>query len=152
MKLKLIQQIFTMARYMFYGLIIQVFLSSFLTPTDSHGQKESIYKINIDLNAKGKDLSEILNEIEQRTEFEFNYFRSNQIPFKINKPETDKYYKDVKLSTILSELSLAYGLQFRRVNNRIAVRKSKSKIKGKESRSLFCAAQESFKEKVTKKN
>ena len=126
MKLKLIQQILNMTKYMFYGLLVQVFLSSFLTPKESHGQKESVYEITIDLNAKGLNLGQILQKIEYQTDFEFNYFRSNEIPFEESKPKTDRHYKNTKLSTVLGDLSSAYGLHFKRVNNRIAVRKAEN--------------------------
>ena len=149
MKLKLIQQILNMARYMFYGLLIQVFLSSFLTPKTTHGQKASINEVTINLNAKGLSLGEIFKKIEQKTEFEFNYFKSNQIPFKEGMSKTNKHYRNTKLRVVLEDLSSAYQLHFKRVNNQIAVRRSKNKYNGVEEVLTENAAQFLVSGKVT---
>ncbi|UZR96843.1 SusC/RagA family TonB-linked outer membrane protein [Chondrinema litorale] len=119
MKLKILHQILSMAKYMFYGLILQAFLSSFLIPGDSHGQKNSVFDIELSVKSEENSLEEVFNDIEGQTGFKFTYFQDDIIN-QINTKYTFNFPQK-SLGYILREISLQSGLAFKRVNENISV-------------------------------
>ncbi|MDW7692409.1 TonB-dependent receptor [Flammeovirgaceae bacterium SG7u.111] len=140
MKIKVLLQIWGMAKYMFYGVLIQVFLSSFLMPEDSLGQKGSIYEIKLSLNVDEAGLTEVFQEIEHKTGFAFTYFEGE-----LNQQMDSKFnfkFNNKSLGFILGKVSSKTGLAFKRINDNISVSPSYSSLAYVEEKSDFDVVQQ----------
>ena len=117
MKWKLIHQIIRMTNYIFFGLVLQICLSSILLANDSFGQK-SIEKILVNLEVQDAKINEIFTSIEDQTNFEFGYAKRDIE--KIKKKFTINNNRE-SLGNVLRYLSKESDLKFKRINNVINV-------------------------------
>ncbi|MDW7694120.1 TonB-dependent receptor [Flammeovirgaceae bacterium SG7u.111] len=120
MNLKTIQQIWTMSKYVLFGLFMQVCLSSMLIANDGNAQRMSIEEIYVTIHLKNANLEETFTAIGKKTNFNFAY--NHDI---LNKnTRITKKITNQPLSQVLTEIAKENGLSFKRVNENIYVSKS----------------------------
>ncbi|WP_157638148.1 SusC/RagA family TonB-linked outer membrane protein [Flexithrix dorotheae] len=117
MKWNLILQIIRMTNYLFFGLVLQVCLSSILLANDSFGQK-SIDEVLVNLEVRNAKIQEIFSSIENQTNFEFGYAKKDID--KIKKKFTIENNRE-SLGNVLRYLSKESNLSFKRIDNVINV-------------------------------
>lgn len=119
MKIKLLQQIIAMSKYILYGVFLQVFVMSILWAKESKAQKESIYDIQLSIQWDNVSISEALADVEEKTDFRFTF---NNGEFDKNKSVRLKA-QNKSLAQILLTLSKKSNLKFQRINENIHVSK-----------------------------
>ncbi|MEQ9288353.1 MAG: SusC/RagA family TonB-linked outer membrane protein [Cyclobacteriaceae bacterium] len=119
MKIKLLQQIITMSKYILYGVFLQAFVMSMLWAKESKAQKESIYDIQLSIQWDNVSISEALADVEEKTDFRFTF---NNGEFDKNKSVKLKA-ENKSLGQILLSLSKKSNLKFQRINENIHVSK-----------------------------
>lgn len=122
MKCRLLDKIWYMTKLVFYGIVIQCFMFTFLLAADIHAQRKSIDDIYLEINLKNSSIKHALKVIEKETGFFFAYSDTS-----IDKNvKIDFSSKEVSLREILSYLSQNSNLQFKRVNETINISRKKS--------------------------
>jgi len=118
MKLKIIRQIIVMAKYFSIGIFLQALLGSLLFAGNSSAQK-SIYDIEVDIKKGNNSLAQLIETIEEDTEFYFSY------ETKILSNNKSILLEEGKASVgkILTAVSKNTNLRFKRINNNIVVKK-----------------------------
>lgn len=122
MKLKLLRQVYIVAKYSFYGILLQCLFGTMLIASSGYGQQTSWENIYISIDLKNTTLKEALSEIENITEFSFAYPQSiarNPRRFSLN-------FSNGSLANLLKKISETTELSFRRVNNIIHVAKKRN--------------------------
>ncbi|MEM1134829.1 MAG: TonB-dependent receptor [Bacteroidota bacterium] len=116
MKLKIIQQLLTMSKFIIYGILIQAFCYSLLLAANGNAQG-SLDQIEVKVSKTASDLGSIIEEIEGQTEFEFSYNDA-----KVNLEEAIAL-KDNQSSlyNILREISKETNLRFKRIDENIYI-------------------------------
>lgn len=79
---------------------------------------QSIWEVNLDLELNDVPLTKAFEEIEAKTDFTFNYSKSDVKTIKLNKK-----YKNVSLGQILTDFSRKWKLKFRQIGQHINVNK-----------------------------
>lgn len=82
------------------------------------GSAQSIWEVKIDLELNNEPLIKAFEDIESKTEFTFNYARSDVKSIKLT-----KQYNDASLGTILTDFSKRGKLKFRQIGKNINVNK-----------------------------
>ncbi len=124
MKLKLLRQVYIVAKYSFYGILLQCLFGTMLIASSGYGQQTSWEDIYVSVDFKNTTLKEALTELENITDFSFAYPQSiarNPRRFSLN-------FSNESLANLLRQVSQATELSFRRVNNIIHVAKKKNGI------------------------
>jgi TonB-linked SusC/RagA family outer membrane protein len=115
MKILLLRLLMITSKYGLRLFLIQVICMNLVIARPSHSQ--DLDRVTVSFSVDQASITEILREIEHKTEFVFAYTESVQ--------DVDKHftlrYKDISLRKVLEELSLQGGLQFKRINNTISV-------------------------------
>lgn len=136
MKIKLLQQIIAMSRYILYGVFLQVFVMSLLWAKETKAQRESIYDIQLSIQWDNVSISEALAEVEEKTDFRFTF---NNGEFDKNKQVKLKI-ENKSLAQVLLSLSRKSNLKFQRVNENIHVSK-RTGVEKAVSEDLFAEVQ-----------
>ncbi|MEM1135801.1 MAG: SusC/RagA family TonB-linked outer membrane protein [Bacteroidota bacterium] len=117
MKLKIIQQLLVMSKYIFYAFCLQAFFSSMLLANKGMSQK-SIHKIKLSITFTEQELDKVFETLHSRTGFNFTY---NHLDIK-KKHVFTKKFNNKSLGNILRVLSKETSLGFKRINNNIYVK------------------------------
>ena len=130
MKSNLLQQLISMSRYAFFGILMQCWFCSMLLANDGLAQKKSVDEIFIAINLKNASLKEVLKTIEQKTEFKFVY-NENVLD---NYPEitVESNSRSLPLGKILRDVSKQTHLAFKRIDDNIHIRERKFSTKAVE--------------------
>ena len=121
MKYHLQNLLVVVSRQLFYIFLIQVTAMQFLLAGASSSQ--SLQDVNISINVNKAKLTEVLQEIEFKTDFKFAY--SN----KVDKSSglLDLHVRKGNLKDVLEEIAKQTKFNFKRINNNIYVVNRKSK-------------------------
>src|SRR5688572_13952551 len=115
MKIVLLRLLMLISKYSLRFFLIQVVCMNFVIASPPKSQ--SLDDIFVSLAVKGASITDVLQEIEDKTDFVFAYTGSVQ-----NIGTTvDLSYSDASLRTILEDISGQGRLQFKRINNTISV-------------------------------
>lgn len=120
---KLLHLIIMLSKYIFYGVLLQVFCLGMLMAHEGDAQQMSIKETRISLNLKNAHLSQVFTSIEAKTNFRFSYERKdldNEQTISIDE-------KEASLEDILMNISQNTNLKFRRINQNIHVSKKKAR-------------------------
>jgi TonB-linked SusC/RagA family outer membrane protein len=115
MKKVLLRLFMTISQYGLRLFIVQVICMNFVMAETSHSQ--DLDEIKVSLSVDRASISQVLQEIENKTDFVFAYTKSvlnSDTHFTLA-------YNDMSLRTILEELSSKGRFQFKRINNTISV-------------------------------
>ena len=82
------------------------------------GTAQSIWEVTLDLELDDEPLTKAFEEIEAKTDFTFNYSKSDVKAIKLT-----NQYKDVSLGQILTDFSKKGKLKFRQIGQHINVNK-----------------------------
>ncbi len=137
MTAKLQRQILKMSRFSLILLAANAVLLSVMTAAPLRGQEESIENIYVSIANNPGSLESILGEIHAKTGFEFVYDKKYLDEFII-----ELTTKRASLANILRDISRQSGLQFRRINDNIIVKKLEPAGKGKAVTEVIKAGQE----------
>ena len=117
MKLKFLRQLIRMSSYLFYGIFFQCLFMGLLMAKESEGQNnKSITEIYISIEAQNQSLYRVLENIGNRTGFQFNYHNNN-----ISLKRVSVSYENEPLISVLEDIARQTSLGFKRVNDVIAV-------------------------------
>ncbi|WP_157637961.1 SusC/RagA family TonB-linked outer membrane protein [Flexithrix dorotheae] len=118
MKLKIIQQILAMSKYVIIGIFIQALLCDMLLAEESKAQSmKKLEDITVSIASPKKTLKEVFIEIENKTKFVFTYS-----DFIVNeKEEVTIIEGQDNLYEILYNISKNTGLRFKRIDDNIFV-------------------------------
>ena len=117
MKLNVLQLITEMAKFILYGITIQLFLVSFLIASDSNGQEvKSIRDVFIDVSHQNASLIEVFRHIEEKTRYTFAY---DQSAIEKDKKITISQ-SHISVADLLMEVSKSADLKFKQVEGRLA--------------------------------
>ena len=123
MKCNLLEQIWYMTKFVFYGTVIQFFLLSVLLADDIHAQRKSIDDIHLNIELKNCTIKQALKVIEKETGLFFAYSDAS-----IDKKIKINYSSDdATLREVLNYISKNTDLHFKRVNETINIYKNHSK-------------------------
>lgn len=113
-----------MSKYTFSSILIICALAGVLLASNGNAQKaSSIREVLVDIKVTNSNLSQVLTEIEAKTDFNFAYDKND-----LNKNTTiSLHYEQATVAEVLMELSKVSRLQFRQINNFINISKRKSK-------------------------
>ncbi|MCG8307590.1 MAG: SusC/RagA family TonB-linked outer membrane protein, partial [Cytophagales bacterium] len=119
MKNKLLAKIAMAAGYIFIGVFLQCLFWGLLLASNSDAQKiQNIREVYIQLNLESAKLSDIFEEVEAQTDFEFSYF-----PEDVNTEKQIRILNDKQsVRDLLLCVSKEAALFFRQVNNNISVK------------------------------
>lgn len=115
MKIVLPKLLMVISKYSLRLFVIQVICMNFVLAKTSHSQ--NLDEVKVSLSVDRASITQVLQEIEQKTDFLFAYMESVQ---KIDKHFTLSY-DHMSLRKILEDISLQGRLQFKRINNTISV-------------------------------
>lgn len=127
MDFKLLRQIlFKMAIRSLQALIVNCFLVSALYASNLNAQQiKSVKDVVIKFKIENAELIQVLQNIENRTNYEFSYKREDIDPgFRFS----GKFNK-ASVADVLLEISRQTDLKFKQVNNNIHISKRKAKDK-----------------------
>ncbi|MCG8306939.1 MAG: TonB-dependent receptor [Cytophagales bacterium] len=118
MKLKVLQLITEMSKFILYGITIQFFFITLLIASDLRGQEvTSIREVFLSVSHEDAGLLEVFDDIEKQTRFKFAYdYAAIERQVKINLKQ-----KNISVADLLMEVSREAKLKFRQVNNYINV-------------------------------
>lgn len=118
---KLLHLIIMLSKYIFYGVLLQVFCLGMLMAHEGDAQQMSIKETKISLNLRNASLQQAFAAIESETDFRFSYERKDlDDGLKINIVRNEGSLEDV-----LMDISQNSNLKFRRINQNIHVSKKK---------------------------
>jgi hypothetical protein len=115
MKILLLKLLMVISKYSLRLLIIQMICMNFVLARTSHSQ--NLDEVRVSLSLEGASITEVLDEIENKTDFVFAYTESVQ---KIG-TSFNLQYTEASLRRILEDVSVQGRLQFKRINNTISV-------------------------------
>jgi TonB-linked SusC/RagA family outer membrane protein len=115
MKIVLRKLLMLVSKYTLRLFIIQVICMNFVLAGPSTGQ--DLDNVKVSMSVSNARLTDILLDIENKTEFVFAYAES----IKTLKQTYDLNVSDVSLRTVLEHLSLKGSIQFQRINTTISV-------------------------------
>src|SRR5688572_23993833 len=115
MKIVLRKLLMLVSKYTLRLFIIQVICMNFVLAGPSTGQ--DLDKVKVSMSVSNARLTDILHDIENKTEFVFAYAES----IKTLKQTYDLNVSDVSLRAVLEHLSLKGSIQFQRINTTISV-------------------------------
>ena len=124
MKLKLLRQIITMSKFSLYGLFLQCLFASLFLANASNGQSVSLDKIYVSLPSNQQQVKVTIKELQAQTAFEFVYL-NNLFEYENRVIGYGNRYNSV--GNILRDISKETGLHFKRVNDKIYIRKGEFK-------------------------
>ena len=108
--------LYTVLGFLLQGLFVNLLLA--FSPTEAQNLKD----IRVNLNVVNVSLEQVLQIIEQKTDFKFNYIKE-EIP--LNERAT-VIVEDESLYNILEVFAKDYGLTFNRINNQIVIKKAEN--------------------------
>ncbi len=117
MKYYLLKELVKVSKFVFYMMILQTVSASLLLASDANAQRESIYEIKVDLSGQRQSITEIIREIEQKTDFNFTY-TSNTLK---GEQEVTIATRDKSLGKVLEQISKQADLKFKRINDNIHI-------------------------------
>jgi TonB-dependent starch-binding outer membrane protein SusC len=115
MKIVLHRLLMVISKYSLRLFFIQVICMNFVLASTTHSQ--NLDEIKVSLSVKEASITQVLQQIEDKTDFVFAYTESVQnigTSFSLA-------YRDASLRRILEDISLQGRLQFKRINNTISV-------------------------------
>ena len=115
MKIVLLRLFMVVSKYTLRLFLIQVICMNFVIARSSHSQ--NLDEIKVSLSIQHASITQVLEEIEKRTDFVFAYaesVRSIETSFTLA-------YSGASLRTVLEDISFRGRLQFKRINNTISV-------------------------------
>lgn len=121
MKVKFLPQLLMMTRLAFYGIIVQVTLSSMLLAEDSKAQMASLSEIYVKLQFSEAKVEQVFKEIEAQTQLNFTYLERELK----NASRITISYDNISLEGALLEVSAQSNLKFKRIDEHIHVSKIK---------------------------
>ncbi|MDN5202226.1 TonB-dependent receptor [Fulvivirgaceae bacterium BMA10] len=123
MKLRLLQQTYTVTKYTFYGIILQCLFGTMLVASGGYSQKVSWENIHVSLELKNATFEETLQKIEGITDFSFAY------PQKLarNPGLISLDFDNEPLANLLRFVAKKTEYSFKRVNSVIHVGKKKKR-------------------------
>ncbi|UZR97394.1 carboxypeptidase-like regulatory domain-containing protein [Chondrinema litorale] len=124
MKLKLLRQIIIMSKFSLYGLFLQCLFASLFLANASNGQSVSLDKIYVSLPSDEQKVMLTIKELQDQTSFEFVYL-NNLIDY--GDVVIDYSAQNNSVGNILRDISKGTGLHFKRVNDKIYIRKGEFK-------------------------
>ena len=119
MKYKFLRQVVMVSRYLFTGIIIQTCMGSILLAHNDGFAQKSIEDVFVGINVDEKKLITIFNLIESKTDFEFVY----KVQDIRGEKKITLHFANESLGNILRDISRQSNLNFKRINNRITVKK-----------------------------
>jgi len=123
MKKKLLRQFLKMSGFALFGMILQSLCFTMLMANDMHAQRTSMNDIYIELEGGEKNIKTIFKELENKTDFYFNFDEKTLKGLSVNLNPSEVSMKDA-LTTIASQTDLS----FKRINENIFVIKPKNKL------------------------
>ena len=123
MKKTYLKTIIEMSKYTLIILLTNCMFASIMFAADN-AQSQSLKDVSISVEANNLKLSELLDLLEGQTAFTFSYAK-NDMP--LDKRITVQS-KNESLYAVLSEIARKARVNFRRVNNQIAVKPGKSLV------------------------
>ncbi len=130
MKNNLIRHTIMLTKRMLYGLLLSCILGSTLFAAKSEAQ--NVKDVNVNLAARYESLHQLLNDIEDATEFKFMY---SSYKISLDEPITISH-RNASVADVLYEVSSKTPLKFKQINNSIVISPRKinthTKIKVKE--------------------
>lgn len=113
-----------MSKYTFSSILIICALAGVLLASNGNAQKaSSVREVLVDIKVTNSNLSQVLTEIEAKTDFSFAYDKND-----LNRNTTiSLHYEQATVAEVLMELSKVSRLQFRQINNFINISKRKRK-------------------------
>jgi len=127
MDFKLLRQIlFKMSKRSLHALLVNCFLVSALYASNLKAQQiKSVKEVAIKFKIENADLVQVLEYIENRTDYEFSYKREDIDPgFRFSGT-----FNNASVADVLLEISRKSDLKFRQVNNNIHISKRRTKDK-----------------------
>ena len=120
MKNKAIQLAIDIMKLSVYVFVIQLFALNVIIAEDSNGQNiKSVKETIVSVNLQNASLREAFQQLESLSTYHFNYDKSDiQTEKRVNLNFTDAFFAD-----ILIDISKAYKLGFKQLNNMIQVDK-----------------------------
>lgn len=115
MKIVLLRLFMVISKYTLRLFLIQLMCMNFVAAKTTHSQ--NLDQVKVSLSVDRATIIQVLQEIEQKTDFVFAYTESVQ---RIETSFTFAY-DQVSLRKILEEISVQGRLQFKRINNTISV-------------------------------
>ena len=120
MKIKLLQLIVMLSKYVFIGLFLQALTFTMLLASETKAQEnKSVKEVIIDLKVQNVGIIETFQNIEAQTNFKFNYEKKDLKSIK----NLSLNMQQQSVANILMEISKEASLKFRQVNNNINVNK-----------------------------
>lgn len=115
MKIVLLRLFMVVSKYTLRLFILQLICMNFVLARTSHSQ--NLDEIKVSLSVDAASITQVLQAIEQKTDFVFAYTES------VQNIETSftLHFDDASLRRILEEVSMQGRLQFKRINNTISV-------------------------------
>lgn len=117
MEFKLVRIIVMGIKYSFYGTLIQVFLVASLMAFEGNAQYTSVKDTDVNIEINDSSMEEVFRQIEDQTNFTF-FYDKGRLRNKVVKERKKGVYK---VSDVLMAVSKEAKVQFRQVNNNIAV-------------------------------
>lgn len=126
MKIKLLRIIFMMSKYTFSSILIICALAGVLVASNGNAQKaNSVREVLVDIKVINSDISNVLLEIEAKTNFNFAYDKKDL-------KESDQInldYQQASVAEVLMAISKMSNLKFKQINNFINISKRKNRDK-----------------------
>ena len=118
MQKKLLDLFIMSAKFMVYGMLVQLFILNMLLAKNGFSQEnQSVREVTININLENGTILEVFKAIESKTSFKFFYDRKV-----INRDlRFDLIRNNVPVDQLLLELSKEAHLKFRQINNTINV-------------------------------
>jgi len=111
-----------MSRTMFYALMINCLLSMTVYAEKANGQV-SLNEVPVSISENNMKLKKVFGMLSEKTGFTFSY-NDSKVDLKAN---LSIHIDDGSLLEVLTEISTAEGLNFRRIDNNIHVNKAKKR-------------------------
>tara|TARA_R110002012_G_scaffold81454_1_gene206163 strand:- start:101006 stop:104377 length:3372 start_codon:yes stop_codon:yes gene_type:complete len=117
MKSKVLKKIAIMSKYAVYGMILQTVLCTLIFASEGEAQRKSLDEILVSVELKNLKIEEAFSRIEEITEFDFAYKRSD---FDTRK-RISLAVQNQPMTELLLGIARETGLQFKRIDETINV-------------------------------
>lgn len=118
---KLLLQLFMLAKWVFYGVIIQCFSISMLLANEGAAQNiKSVKEYELNIDFEENSIFEVFQKIEEETGYHFVYDKSIS---KENLAYSKNFSRRSSVADVLMDISEKYNLRFRQINKSIIVAK-----------------------------
>jgi TonB-linked SusC/RagA family outer membrane protein len=119
MKKRYLQHLLMLTKLSLYGLFLQCFLANALFAIDVNAQKPNVKEIFVNINVSEGGIDQVLNAIEEQTEFSFVYTSKELDTSK----KVTIYVNKATVSDVLIELSKQANIKFKQVNQNISIQR-----------------------------